>query len=109
MSVLHETSSGVDQRSQFFSMERTVGVSTGPRMVKLRIRIRADVYHPGQGAHHIDLWTDDGWKEVARIHGDDPDFRPPGIGGTPDVRRAREAFCDEVADNLVGRALAVLE
>lgn len=108
--ILHETSSGMNTPGGTFTLVRTLEVkvtdvfgNVTPRR-KVRVTVRADPFYSSQCSYRVDAWDGSDWHTVVHIEGGDPDWRAPK-GATP---AAKEAFADSVADNLMGRALAVL-
>jgi hypothetical protein len=106
MSLLHATRRGMDEPGGNFGVVRYHDLSDGRHLRKLRVTIEADVrMMPTENVYRVDLWTDAGWVEVVRVYGyDDPGFQPmPRMS-----LQQKEAFVENVEDQLLGRALTVL-
>lgn len=120
--VLHETTAGVETRQQVYELVRTYEVlspvddAPGVRN-KIRVTVHADDYvSHGQSRYFAQLWTPGGWVEIVRIDGADPAFTGtdrsgnlrPRVSGYDTGSNQKRDFLDEVAAELLARAVAVL-
>lgn len=79
--VLHETRFGIENRRQDYGLVRTYeltwrGAVNVARTEKVRVTVRVDS-HPDQSRFLAEVWTANGWREVASIVGSDPLVTPP--------------------------------
>lgn len=101
--VLHESTHGVDSPGQTYGLVRTYEVDGR----KLRVTVHVDGYRH-QSRYRADVWHDE-WREVVRIHGQDPMTASLASGHEPSEKsHKKSASLERMAGELLDRARQVL-
>jgi hypothetical protein len=104
--VLHQSTSGVDEPQQNYKLVRIYDVDGG----RVRINVHIDSSYPKQSQFFVETWLPGGgWTEVTRIYGADPALGDLPSGHLPASRgpEKRDAL-DVVASELLRRAMQVI-